>query len=250
MRKDWMKGKVGLGIVLLMALAGFMAGVAPARASDEAAKAGAPPALNTKEERASYAIGVETGRNFKRQGIEVDPDIVGRGIKDAMTGGKLLLTDEELLDLLNRFAGELRAKRGTERMLAALDNKKEGEAFLAENKTKKDVVTLPSGLQYKVIKAGNGKKPTEADTVEISYRGTLINGTEFANTTSTGPVTLQISDNLKLIAGLREALKLMPVGSKWQLFIPHTLAYLERGSGQYIGPNSTLIYELELTAIK
>jgi FKBP-type peptidyl-prolyl cis-trans isomerase FklB len=208
-----------------------------------------PLVLKTQKDRENYAIGVEMARNFKRQGIEVDLDIVMRGMKDVLAGDKLLLTDNDLLTTMNMFAAELRRKKAGARLTAALNNKKEGEEFLAANKTKEGVVTLPSGLQYKILKAGDGKKPTEADTVECQYRGTLIDGTEFDSTYRTGqPIAFKLSD-IYLISGLREALKLMPVGSKWQLFIPHQLAYGQRGKGR-IGPNETLIYELELVAIK
>jgi len=208
------------------------------------------PVLKTQKEMESYAMGVEVARNFKRQGIEVDLDLVMRGMKDAMTGDKLLLSDRDLLTTMNIFASELRKKQGKARLTAALDNKKEGDALLAENRTKEGVVTLPSGLQYKILKAGGGKKPSDADTVECQYRGTLIDGTEFDSTNRSGqPAAFKLSDT-NLIPGLREALKLMPVGSKWQLFIPHQLAYGARGSGRVIGPNATLIFEVELLAIK
>jgi FKBP-type peptidyl-prolyl cis-trans isomerase FklB len=129
-----------------------------------------------------------------------------------------------------------------------VESKKEGDAFLAENKQKEGVVTLPSGLQYKIIKAGEGKKPKQEDTVVCHYRGTLINGTEFDGTHGPGePATFKVTG---VVPGWREALKLMPVGSKWQLFIPPVLAYGERGAGATIGPNATLIYEVELLAIK
>lgn len=206
--------------------------------------------LTTQKDRESYSLGVEMGRNLKRQGVEADPAIVARGIKDAMTGDKLLLTDEELLATMNIFTSELRAKQAKARMIAAEDNKNAGEAFLAGNKTKEGVVTLPSGLQYKVLKAGEGRMPTEADTVECRFRSTLIDGTEFDNSDHTGqPVTFKVADN-NLIPGLREALKLMSAGSRWQLFIPYNLAYGQRGRGSIIGPNATLIFELELLAIK
>ena len=207
-------------------------------------------ALKTQEDRVSYAIGVDMGRNFNRQAIKADPAIVAKGIKDAMTGDKFLMTDEEILATLNSFASELRAKQGKAKLIAAQDNKKAGEAFLTENKAREGVVTLPSNLQYRILKAGDGRKPTEADTVECSYRGMLIDGTEFDNSDRTGqPAIFKVSDN-NLIPGLREALKLMPAGSKWQLFIPHSLAYGQRGWGNIIGPNATLIFELELLAIK
>ena len=203
--------------------------------------------LKTQNDRQSYAIGVEVARNWKRQGVDFDLDIVMRGMKDALAGDKLLLTEEDLLTTLNMFASELRRKKAQALLIAQQDNKKKGEAFLAENKTKEGVVTLPSGLQYKILKAGDGKKPTEADTVECRYRGTHIDGTEFENSERSGqPSTFKVSE---VIPGWREALKLMPVGSKWQLFIPSQLAYGQRGSGR-MGPYETIIFEIELVAIE
>ena len=209
-----------------------------------------PLVLKTQKDKESYAIGVETGRNFRRQAMDVDPELVTRGMNDALRGDKLLLTDEELLDAMNTATGKLIVERGRNRLIAAQDNKKEGEAFLAANKTKEGVVTLPSGLQYKIMNAGEGKKPTEADTVECYYRGTLINGTEFDSVSSPmQPATFRLSDP-NLIPGFREALKLMPAGSKWHLCIPSQLAYGQRGAGGVIGPYATLIFEVELVAIK
>ncbi len=206
--------------------------------------------LKTKKERESYSIGVEVLRNFKRQGFNLDLDTVIRGMKDAQAGGKLLLTDAEILDTLNTFGTEVRVKKAAGRVLTGQENKKEGETYLAENKTREGVVSLPSGLQYKIIKEGGGRKPTADDTVEINYRGTLVNGTEFESSYAAGqPATIGVSDP-HLIAGLKEALKLMPVGSKWELFIPEQLAYGQRGSGRFIGPYAALIFEVELLAIK
>jgi len=147
------------------------------------------------------------------------------------------------------FQVDLRQKQAEATKLAAEKNKKEGEAFLVENKRKEGVVTLPSGLQYKILKAGTGKKPTEGDTVECIHRGTLIDGTEFDSSyRSKKPMTFKVSGGI--IQGWSEALKLMPVGSKWQLFIPPQLAYGDRGAGDIIGPNATLIFEVELLAVK
>ena len=208
------------------------------------------PALKTKKERVSYAIGVEVGRNFKRQGFDIDLDTVIRGMKDAQTGDKLLLTNEEIVDTLNRFGTEARMKKTEDRLNSGLENKKEGEKFFASNKIKEGVVSLPSGLQYRIIKEGEGRKPTVDDTVEVNYRGTLVNGTQFESTYDTGrPATFKISDS-RVIAGLREALNLMPVGSKWQLFVPEQLAYGQQGAGRVIGPYATLIFEIALVAIK
>jgi len=203
--------------------------------------------LKTQKDMESYAIGVDLARNFKRQGIGIDLDIVIRGMKDVMAGNKLLLNEEVLKTSLNVYTAQLLQEKAAARVIAGQDNKKSGETFLAENKTKEGVVSLPSGLQYKILKAGDGKKPTEADTVECRYRGTLINGTEFDSSDRSGqPATLKVSE---VISGWREALKLMPVGSRWQLFIPPQLAYGQRGSGR-VGPYETIVYEIELVGIK
>ncbi len=171
-----------------------------------------------------------------------------KAIKDVLSGEKLLMSEAELRSTMRTFQAELRQRQAVARTKAAEDNKKQGDAFLAENKTKEGVVTLPSGLQYKILKAGDGKTPTDADTVECHYRGTLINGTEFDSSHLTGkPATFKVT---AVIPGWKEALKLMPVGSKWQLFIPPQLAYGERGAGHEIGPNATLVFEVELLAIK
>ena len=208
------------------------------------------PALKTLQDKESYAMGVEMLRNLKRQGFDFDLDMVIRGMKDAAAGGKLAMNPEEMLESLNLSASEARVRRTSDLLIAGQDNKKAEEQFIAENKTKPGVVTLPSGLEYKIIKQGNGKKPTADDTVEVNYRGTLVDGTQFENTYDAGqPATISLSAQ-HVIAGLREALQLMPVGSKWQLFIPSRLAYGQRPAGKVIGPYSMLIYELELLAIK
>jgi len=209
------------------------------------------PALKTEKDKASYAIGVDLARNIKRQGIEVGADTLAKGLRDVLSGEKLLMSEDDIRATLSAFQAELKRKKAQGRMMPgedAEDNKKAGEAFLAKNKTNEGVVTLASGLQYKVLKAGDGKKPTEADTVECHYRGTLIDGTEFDSSYRRGqPATFKVTG---VIPGWREALKLMPVGSMWQLLIPPQLAYGERGAGRDIGPNATLIFEVELLAIK
>jgi UDP-GlcNAc:undecaprenyl-phosphate/decaprenyl-phosphate GlcNAc-1-phosphate transferase len=213
----------------------------PANAAEESV-------LKTQKEKISYGIGVSVGKNFQQQGIEVDLESTIRGLKDVLAGEKLLLSDEDLRTILTAYQEELRQKQTEIRKVAAENNKKEGEAFLSENKKKKGVVTLPSGLQYKIITAGNGKKPAATDTVECNYRGTFINGKEFDSSARTGkPASFKVAG---VIPGWTEALKLMNVGSKWQLVIPTTLAYGERGAGNLIGPNATLIFDVELVAIK
>jgi UDP-GlcNAc:undecaprenyl-phosphate/decaprenyl-phosphate GlcNAc-1-phosphate transferase len=207
-----------------------------------------PIVFKTQKDKVDYGIGVNLARNFKQQGIDIDLDLVIKGMRDEFSGQKLLMTEKELGAVMGAFQSEIRQKQVQARRIAAVENKNAGDAFLAENKTKEGVVTLPSGLQYKILRAGDGKKPTEADTVEVRHRGTLINGTEFDNSERSGQpaVTLALKG---LVPGLKQALQLMPVGSKWQLFIPYQLAYGQQGSGN-IPPNATLIFELELLAIK
>ena len=179
--------------------------------------------------------------------VEINVDLVIRGLKDGIAGGKLLITEPELRND-RRTQTELRQKHAQALTVAGVANRRAGDQFLGENGKKKDVVTLPSGLQYKILKAGDGKKPTDADTVECHYKGTLLDGTEFDSSYRDGrPATLKVKG---IIPGWTEALKLMPVGSKWQLFIPSHLAYGPRGAGRVIGPNSTLIFEVELLAVK
>jgi FKBP-type peptidyl-prolyl cis-trans isomerase len=205
-------------------------------------------AIKTQKDKVSYGIGVDMARNFTQLGMEFDADILVKGFKDALSGGKLLMAEEDMRETLYAYQVELNQKRAKAMKAAAEENKKIGDAFLAENKKKEGVVTLPSGLQYKIIKAGDGQKPTDADTVECHYRGALINGTEFDSSYRAGkPAVFKVNG---LIAGWTEALKLMPVGSKWQLFVPPELAYRERGAGRIIGPNATLIFDLELLAVK
>jgi FKBP-type peptidyl-prolyl cis-trans isomerase FklB len=206
------------------------------------------PSLKDQKEKISYIIGMDIGANFKKQSIEIDPDILAKGIKDGLSGAKPLLSETEAREIMTAFEKEMRARRETAQKTAGEKNKKEGEAFLAENKKKEGVKTLPSGLQYKVIKQGTGKKPAAADTVTTHYKGTLIDGTEFDSSYKRGnPASFQVSG---VIPGWTEALQLMEEGSKWQLFVPPNLAYGERGAGQNIGPHATLIFEVELISIQ
>jgi FKBP-type peptidyl-prolyl cis-trans isomerase FklB len=208
------------------------------------------PAFKTLQAKESYAMGVEMFRNLKRQKFDFDLDMVIRGMKDAEAGGKLAMADDEMMEMLNISASQARVMKTSDQLIAGQENKKAEEEFLAQNSSKSGIITLPSGLQYKVLKDGNGKKPTAEDTVEVNYRGTLVNGTQFENTQDDGqPVTIKVS-NPHVIAGLREAVKLMPVGARWQLFIPSRLAYGQRPSGKFIGPYSMLIYELEILSIQ
>jgi FKBP-type peptidyl-prolyl cis-trans isomerase FklB len=206
------------------------------------------PALKTLKDKVSYGIGISIGRSFLKDGIEVNLDLLMKGLKDTLSGAKLLMTDEELQTTMTTFSKEMQQKQIQARAKKAEENKKAGEAYLAENKKKAGVIILPSGLQYKVLTAGTGKRPAENDTVECNYRGMLLNGTEFDSSYKHGmPAELIVSE---LISGWKEALQLMPVGSKWEIFIPSSLAYGEQGAGAAVGPNSTLIFEVELLSIK
>ena len=205
-------------------------------------------ALKTDKDKVNYSIGANIIGSIKQQGVEIDLDLVIKGMKDAYAGGKMLLSEEEIRTGIDKYQIAVKQKRSLKMAKASEENKKEGEAYLAENGKKEGVVTLPSGLQYKILKAGSGKKPSDTDTVECNYRGTLINGTEFDSSQRAGkPATFKVSG---VIPGWREALKLMPVGSTWQLAVPSALAYGDRGAGSKIGPNATLIFEVELVAIK
>ena len=204
--------------------------------------------LKTPKDKLSYGIGADIGKNIKRQGFELDMDKVIKGLKDGLTGDKLAMTDEEMRTVFMSVQNEMRQKQEQAAEAKGAENKKEGEAFLAKNGAEKDVVTLPSGLQYKIIKAGEGKKPVDTDSVECHYKGTLINGTEFDSSYSRGqPATFKVG---QVIKGWQEALKLMPVGAKWQLFIPSNLAYGPQGTGRDIGPDAALVFDVELLSIK
>jgi len=225
---------------------------APVKQTGTAAKSAAAPALKTQKEKFSYALGMNIGKglgaNLKSQSVEVDWNLVSQGLKDSSSGGKTRLTQEEAQAVLTEVQNEVRKQQQEKTQQDAATNKTEGEAFLAANKSKDGVVTLPSGLQYKILSAGTGPKPTATDSVKCNYRGTLINGTEFDSSYKRGqPATFGVN---QVIKGWTEALQLMPVGSKWQLFIPSSLAYAERGAGADIGPNATLIFEVELLSIE
>jgi FKBP-type peptidyl-prolyl cis-trans isomerase len=194
-------------------------------------------------------IGTNLGSTLKKQSVEVDWNLVSQGLKDSTTtGAKTRLTEDEAKAVLTEVQNEARKEQQEKMQEAAAKNKTEGEAFLAANKAKDGVVTLPSGLQYKILTAGTGPKPTASDSVVCNYRGTLINGTEFDSSYKRGqPATFGVG---QVIKGWTEALQLMPVGSKWQLVIPSSLAYGDRGAGAEIGPNATLIFEVELLSIQ
>ena len=204
--------------------------------------------LQTMKGKVSYSIGIDIGRNMKRQLIEVDLDLLMRGIKDGLGDGTCALSDSVMQTTMKVWQQEMMAKMNENQKIVGEKNKKQGEAFLAENKKKAGVVTLPSGLQYKILKDGTGKSPKATDTVVTHYRGTLISGKEFDSSYKRGqPATFPVN---QVIAAWTEALQKMKVGSKWQLFVPSELGYGPNGAGQDIGPNTTLIFEVELIDIK
>jgi len=205
------------------------------------------PELKTDKDKFSYALGMNFGENFRKQGLELDPAVFAKAFAEAFSTGKTAMTEEDMRTVLTAASQEIRKKQAAVQAQKAEQSRTEGEKFLAENKSKEGVVALPSGLQYKVLKQGTGEKPTAEDTVVCNYKGTLINGTEFdASEKHGGPATFPVKG---VIAGWTEALQLMPVGSKWQLFIPSNLAYGAQGP-QDIGPNATLIFEVELVSIQ
>jgi FKBP-type peptidyl-prolyl cis-trans isomerase len=200
--------------------------------------------LSDEKLKVSYAIGMTIGQSIHQQGIEVDDDLFVRGLKDAQSGGATLLTTAEMQLILHQSQQTMAAKQAKLREEMAVTNKLNGDAFLATNKNNPGVVTLPDGLQYKIITMGTGPKSAGDATVTVNYRGTFLNGVEFASSAKAGhPVQLQV--NHIGMPGWTEALTNMPVGSKWQLFIPSELAYGEHGN-RGIPPNSTLIFEVEL----
>jgi FKBP-type peptidyl-prolyl cis-trans isomerase len=222
------------------------AATTPRRTTAAAAKP-KPLVLTTEKDKQSYAIGLNVGKSLHRDDIDVDPKIVLQGLKDAMADGKVLLTDDQIKTVMTDLQNQVRQKQEEKRQAMAESNKKDGAAFLAANATKPGVVTLPSGLQYKVLTAGTGAKPAATDSVVCNYRGTLLDNTEFDSSYKRGqPATFPVSGVIK---GWTEALQLMPVGSKWQLFIPADLAYGERAQGPG-GPNATLVFEVELLSIQ
>ncbi|OGV35376.1 MAG: hypothetical protein A3E88_07455 [Legionellales bacterium RIFCSPHIGHO2_12_FULL_35_11] len=203
--------------------------------------------LNTDLEKLSYSIGVDLGSNIKKQGIELDVSSMASGIQDAMTSKPLKMTEEQMKDSLVKFQKDLMVKRTKQFEEQSQDNKKQGEEFLSNNKSKAGVVVLPSGLQYKILTKGNGDKPKQDDTVTVEYTGHLINGEVFDSTDKTGKSATFRLD--QVIPGWTEALQLMPVGSTWEIYVPANLAYGSRNVGGLIGPNETLIFKVHLISI-
>src|SRR5579862_982562 len=256
--------RMGMAILALGLFAsGASAQQAPAKAPAAAPPAKAPAAaapapaaqapasgsaFKTQKEKLSYAIGMEMGKGVKTQGLDVDPSILEQGLKDALSGAKAQMSDDEIKQVITSLQQEIRQKQMQAQETAAAENKTKGEAYLAANAKKDGVVALPDGLQYKILTAGQGKKPLESDTVMCNYKGTFVDGTEFDSSAQAGkPVPFEVKN---VIPGFKEVLQLMPVGSKWQVVVPSNLAYGERGAGGVIGPNATLIFEIELVSIE
>ena len=239
-----MKTRLAIGCIAVLG-----AGLTTAGAADQEGRT-----LKDQKEKRSYALGVEVGNTIRDRLVEVDQAVLFQGIKDALSGGSTLLSGGELSAILADLQADVKRKLDAaeaEKVLAenklAEKNRREGEAFLASNRTKEGVVPLQSGLQYKVLKAGDGKKPSADDTVLCNYRGTFADGKVFTDSyRSKQPLTLPLG---RVIKGLKEGLQLMPVGSKYQLFVPSHLAYGSRSMGPLIGPNATLVFEVELLEI-
>jgi len=221
----------------------------PAAKKPATAAKPAAAALTTQKQKNSYALGMSIGLGLKKQGLDqsIDSALAVRGMREALIVGKTAMTEDEMKVALQQLRTEFQAAQEAKAKEAGAANRKEGDAFLADNKSKDGVKVLPDGLQYKVLTEGTGPKPVKTDSVTVNYRGTLINGKEFDSSYKGGqPVTFTVGG---VIPGWTEALQLMPVGSKWQLFIPADLAYGDRGAGGDIAPGDTLIFEVELLSI-
>ena len=206
-----------------------------------------PVELKTENDKINYSVGYRLGSDFQRQGVEMNSAIVQKGIDDATGGGEALMTEEEMRTVMMTMATRIKAEQMEKMKQQGAENVKAGEAFLAENAGKEGVKTTDSGLQYKVITAGEGKSPQKSDKVTVHYRGTLIDGTEFDSSYSRNePATFGVG---QVIPGWTEALQMMKEGDKWEIYIPSKLGYGERGAGAKIPPNSTLIFEVELISV-
>lgn len=200
------------------------------------------------QDKLSYTIGADLGNNFKKQGFKLNGQMLLKGLQDAQSGNQMLLNKQQMEATLKNFQQQLLAKRASQFKQLAVKNKEMGVSFLADNKAKDGVVTLPSGLQYKIITPGTGVKPKTSDTVTVEYTGRKIDGTVFDSTQKSGkPVNFKVTD---VIPGWTEALQLMKTGATWEVFVPANLAYGERGVGGPIGPNETLVFNIHLVGIK
>ena len=222
-------------------------GLFSVQACSQSPEKGAPMELKTQQDKASYSIGVSIGKNLKDQKVEIKTDILVKGLLDAYTGAKTQLTEKEMGDVLTQFQQEIMAKTQEEAAKKGGENKSKGEKFLVDNKNKPGVKTTPSGLQYTVISEGTGPKPTASSTVKVHYTGKLIDGTTFDSSVDRGePIEFPLNGVIK---GWTEGVQLMSKGSKYKFFIPADLAYGDRGACNAIGPNETLVFEVELLDI-
>lgn len=227
--------------ILIVALLVFFSVIGCSQTNDDDLK------MTTQVDSVSYSIGLDIGKNFQKQEIEITPALMMMGIKHAMADTSFL-TDEEIRNVMTAFQMEMQKKQQNKNSLVGEKNRAEAEAFFAANKNKEGVVTLESGLQYKVINSGNGKSPKLSSTVDAHYAGRLLDGTEFDSSYKRGtPYTTKITE---VIRGWTEILQLMKEGDKWEVYIPSELAYGERGGGATIGPNAALIFVMELIAVK
>jgi FKBP-type peptidyl-prolyl cis-trans isomerase FklB len=204
-------------------------------------------ALTTDKDKLSYSIGASIGKNLRNESADVDLDLLIEGLKASLAGDKVLLPEKDIRQVMNDYQTQLRQRSQLKKQQAMGENKKKGDAYLARYKAQSGVLELPGGVLYRVVKEGSGRRPLESDMVEVNYRGALINGAEFDATEPGKPASLKISS---LIAGWKQALTMMPTGSKWQIVVPAQLAYGERGVGADIGPNEVLVFDLELVAIR
>jgi FKBP-type peptidyl-prolyl cis-trans isomerase FklB len=204
--------------------------------------------LETQNDKVSYSIGLNIGQNMKRDSVKINPEMLVRGIMDAsLDSASHLMTEAQIQETMTAFQQDLQKKRQENTRMAGEKNRAEGDAYLAANSKKPGVVTLPNGLQYRIITQGTGKKPSASSTVSTHYVGRLLNGTEFDSSVKRGqPATFPVNGVIK---GWTEALQMMPVGSKWELVIPPSLGYGEQGAGGVIPPNAVLIFEVELLSI-
>lgn len=203
--------------------------------------------LTTKTAKLSYSIGADLGKNFKTQNIELDPKVFMSGLNDGLNNNTLKMTEPQMKEALDNLKKDLIARRNAEFKTKQASNKAQGEAFLKNNKTKEGVKTTESGLQYKVIKKGSGAKPAKNDMVEVEYTGTTVDGKVFDSTKKSGkPAKFQVS---RVIPGWTEALQMMPAGSVWEIYVPADLAYGPRNVGGPIGPNSALIFKVNLLSV-
>jgi FKBP-type peptidyl-prolyl cis-trans isomerase FklB len=242
-----MKRFIGIAVIILFAM---VACEDAPRAGDPAKKEITKESLKTPDDIASYGMGLGMGKNFlKKVEFDLDFELFIKGIKDGYDDdAKQLMSDEELKKEMTAFQETLKARQLEKRTKQSAENKAKGDKFLAENKKKKGVVSLPSGLQYKIVKKGAGPSPKATDTVKVHYRGTTIDGKEFDSSYKRDkPATFPLN---RVVKGWTEALQLMKVGAKWQLTIPPEIGYGERGAGRNIGPNAVLLFEIELLGIE